>query len=176
MTNRCIILILFLFILACGQQTDKKEQIKNKPAQISTDGSIDGIVNAPSEKSDLAFIEKQKQLQFSNGPSRGKMELKEKTVIIIQNDDKEIDQMKVIEGEDNFYIAADDLMYLNSKMLDKMDSLKIPVKYSDKDTIDFYSTNLNQTIFKNRTFSLYTYFYYDGRELKRVALFELVGE
>ena len=61
-------------------------------------------------------------------------------------------------------------------MLEKMDSLGIPVKYTDKDTVDFYMEDYNRTIVKDSTFSLYTYFFFDGKKIKRTELFELLEE
>ena len=107
-----------------------------------------------------------------NKPSRERMELTGKTVIVVQLDSVEIQQAKRMEGEDDFYIATDDLMWYNSMMLQRMDCLKIPVRYTDKDTIDLFSANFSQTIMKDSTFSIFTYFIFENNAVSRVDLFE----
>lgn len=177
--NRLITLTLIILISACGQQTKKNESIKNDSVEQPSDLSRTKNEKTQKTESESTTTDNQKQdeeLQFSNGPSREKLELTEKTVIIIQMDSIEIEQLKTIDGEDNFHTAADDLMWYNSMMLEKMDSLEIPVKYTDKDTVDFYSKDYNRTIVKDSTFSLYTYFLFDGSEIKRTELFELIEE
>lgn len=177
--NRLIILTLIILISACGQQTEKNESIKNDSVEQPTDLSRTINEKAQNTESESTTTDNQiqdEELQFSNGPSREKLELTEKTVIIIQMDSIEIEQLKTIDGEDNFYTAADDLMWYNSMILEKMDSLGIPVKYTDKDTVDLYSKDYNRTIVKDSTFSLYTYFLFDGNEIKRTELFELIEE
>lgn len=109
-----------------------------------------------------------------NKTSRERMELAGKTVIVVQLDSAEIEQAKRMEGEVDFYIATDDLMWYNSIMLQRMDSLNIPVRYTDKDTIDLVSEKFSQTIMKDSTFSIYTYFIFDNNAVSRVDLFELL--
>lgn len=111
--NRFITLTLIILISACGQQTEKKESTKNNSVEQASDLSTTKNEKAQKTESESTTTENQKQdkeLQFSNGPSREKLELNEKTVIIIQMDSLEIEQLKTIDGEDNFYTAADDLM------------------------------------------------------------------
>jgi hypothetical protein len=177
--SRLLTLTLIILISACGQQTEKKTQLKSDSVQKNSDSTASKNINAQKTRIEPNENETQKkdsELKFTNGPSREKLELKGKTVFIIQLDSFEIEQLKRIDGEDNFYIAADDLMWYNSMMLEKMDSLRIPVKYTDKDTVDFYSKNYKRTIVKDSTFSLYTYFLFDGKEIKRTELFELIEE
>lgn len=177
--SRLITLTLIILSSACGQQTEKKTQLKNDSVKTTSDSITSKNIKAQKTESKTKETETRKkdsELQFTNGPSREKLELNGKTVFIIQLDSLEIEQLKRIDGEDNFYTAADDLMWYNSMMLEKMDSLGIPVKYTDKDTVDFYSKNYKRTIVKDSTFSLYTYFIFDGKEIKRTELFVLIEE
>ena len=177
--NRLITLTFIILISACGQQTEKMDTINKDSVQKLSDltaNENDEVQKTISKSIETENKRQDSELLFSNGPSREKLELNEKTVIIIQLDSIEIEQLKEIDGEDNFYTAADDLMWYNSMMLEKMDSLEIPVKYTDKDTVDFYSKNYNRKIVKDSTFSLYTYFYFDGKEIKRTEIFELIEE
>ena len=177
--NKLLTLILIILISACEQKTEKKVLKETDSIQENSDLSTSENENNLKNVNEPNTIEKkgkEKALRFSNGPSREMLELNEKTVIVIQMDSLEIEQLKKIDGEDNFYTASDDLMWYNSMMLEKMDSLGIPVKYTDKDTVDFYSKNYNLTIMKDSTFALYTYFYFDGKQLNKTELFELIGE
>lgn len=177
--NRLITLSFIVLISACGQQTEKEESINTNSVQLPADSSTTENITVQKEISESTNTKKQPEqiaLQFSNGPSHEKLKLNEETVVIIQMDSMEIEQLKKIDGEDIFYTAADDLMWYNSMMLDKMDSLGILVEYTDKDTVDFYHKNYNRRIVKDSTFSLYTYFHFDGKEIKRTELFELIEE
>ncbi|WNB17933.1 hypothetical protein [Marivirga arenosa] len=175
--NRLFTLIFILLFLACGGNTDKKEINKKDSVREST--SLDSSKNSNFQKSqskskEVKSSDNDKKLIFSNSPSRERLELHGNTVLIIKLDSAEIEQLKKIKGEESFYTGADDLMWYNSKMLQKMDSFGIPVKYTDKDTVDLYSTDYKQTIVKDSTFYFYTYFYFDGQKLKRTNALELL--
>ncbi len=177
--SRLLTLTLIILFSACGQTTEKKTKLKNDSVRKtfnSTESKNIKAQNTGNEPNETETRKKDSELKFTNGRSHEKLELKGNTVFIIQLDSLEIEQLKRIDGEENFYTAADDLMWYNSIMLEKMDSLGIPVKYLDKDTTDFYSKNYKQTIVKDSTFSLYTYFLFDGKEIKRKELFELIEE
>ncbi|MBL0295099.1 MAG: hypothetical protein IPQ04_12850 [Saprospiraceae bacterium] len=177
--NRLLTLTLVVLISACGQETEKKESIDKNPIQQPSELSTAENVKARNVISDPTVTKKQQEkiiLQFSNGPSHKRLKLNGKTVVVIQMDSLEIEQLKKIDGEDNFYTAADDLMWYNSMMLKKMNSLGISVEYTDKDTVDFYTKVFNRRIIKDSTFSLYTFFRFDGKEIKRTELFELIEE
>jgi len=105
-----------------------------------------------------------------------KLTINRPTVLIVKLDSLEINRLKEIEGEDNFYTAADDLMWYNAMLLNKLDSLKIPVEYVDKDTFILDISGFSETIVKDTTFSIYTYFYFDGKEIKRTDVFKLLDK
>tara|TARA_Y100000768_G_C23902799_1_gene646047 strand:- start:309 stop:845 length:537 start_codon:yes stop_codon:yes gene_type:complete len=177
--NRLLTLTLIIVFSACGRQTERGESMNTNSVRQPTDSSTTENVKKQkeiSESKDSKEQQAQITLQFSNGLSHEKLKLTEETVVVIQMDSLEIEQIKKIDGEDNFYTAADDLMWYNSMMLEKMDSLGISVKYTDKDTVDFYYHDNNWRIVKDSTFSLYTYFHFDGKEIKRTELFELIDE
>jgi len=157
---------MFAF-LGCTQKT--KKQVNSTHSNLISEK--DNLIK--TESNDLN-IEKA-VIIFSNGFSYEKMELSKPTIIIIQMDSLEIEQIKKNNGESNFYTSTDDLMWYNAMMLKKMDSLKIDVKYSDKDTIQIESQKLKYKIIKNTDFSFYTYFYFDGIKIERKDLFELIG-
>ena len=103
---------------------------------------------------------------FLNNPS----------IIVIQLDSLEIDQVKKSMGESTFYTATDDLMWYNSKLIEKMDSLKIPIKYFKNDSIIIDTPNQQKLIKKDSTFSLYNYYFYNGEIIEKKDLFELLSE
>lgn len=164
--NRIIGLTLVIIISACGQHTKS-----NNPKTESENGR-----NKVNESKIAENQGHEEEPIFSNKSCCEKLELNTPAVIIIQLDSIEIEQLKEVDGEDNFYTAADDLMWYNALMLAKMDSLGTPVKYTDKDTVYVYSENSSWTILKDSTFSMYTYFVFDGKEIRRTELFELIGE
>lgn len=102
------------------------------------------------------------------------VELEGPSLLVVGLDSLELEAVKMIEGEDIFYTAADDLMWYNSLLLDKMDSLKIPVKYFNQNKIKVIARSETYRITKDSTFSIYTYFFYDSKSLIRKDLFELL--
>ncbi len=159
-------------MISCGQKSKNTVEEVNT-AQNSKDENKDTIAKttAPAK-----VLKKDKNFIISDEPGRQQIELKAPTVIIVQLDSAEIEKVKKIDGESRFYTATDDLMWYNAMLLDKLDSLKIAVKYTDKDTIDIKTPDSRYKLMKDTTFSIYTYFYFDGKEFSRKGLFELLGE
>src|SRR5690606_25225965 len=140
--SRLLTLTFIILISACGQQTEKKTQLKNDSVQKASDSTASKNIKAQktgSEPNETETRKKDSELKFINRPSDKKIDINGNTVIIILLDSLEIEQLKKIDRENNFYTAADNLMWYNSMMLEKMNSIRIPVKYIDKDTVDFYS-------------------------------------
>jgi hypothetical protein len=160
--NKTITILLLLLIVACRNRPDKKDN--NTAVKTSEQKLIEHT--SPAKKGN--------DQNRAKNPSREKIELDRKTIVIIEYDSVEIAKAKEEQGEQNFLISLDDLMWYNSMMIEKVNSLGIPVKYTDKDTVDFHSKNFDKTIIKDSTFSLYTYFYFDGKDVKRRELFELI--
>ena len=174
---RLLILTLVFHLAACSQQTEQEQSINTDSDKQSVDSLRIGNVKSKEENSDSTLSKKQPKkttIEFSNGPSQQKIELNEETIIVIQMDSLETEQLKRINGEDIFYTAADDLMWYNSMMLEKMDSLGIQVNYTEKDTVDFFFNNQFKRVVKDSTYSFYTYFRFDGTKIKRTELFELL--
>lgn len=167
--NRILIVTMLILFLGCDQQTKNKEHIQNPE-------KVDLIVEKEliKAKSNDEVIRKS-GINFSNGRSRKKIELSKPTVLIVQMDSLEIEQVKKMNGESIFYTATDDLMWYNAMMIEKMDSLKIDVKYTDKDTVDIVTKEYKYQIIKDTTFMFYTHFYFNGKDIKRKDLFELIG-
>lgn len=172
------ILLPLLFILlfsACGSHSETgnlKEAHSDKQASalpVTKKATPHEVKTSSVQNDDVNLI-------FANGPSRERINLNGETVVIIQFDSIETEQLKEISGEDRFYTATDDLMWYNSMILHKMDSLGVQVKYTKKDTVDIRATDFNMTIVKDSSFSYYTYFYFDGKDVKRAGLFELLAK
>ncbi|HLF52607.1 hypothetical protein [Flavobacterium sp.] len=107
--------------------------------------------------------------------SRQIFEFKKPTVLIVELDSLETEKLKNSD-EENFYTAADDIIWYNAKLLKKMDSLKIPVVQSDKDTIEIKTPHATHIIVKDSTFSLYTYFYFDGNKVSKQDVLDLLDQ
>jgi hypothetical protein len=117
------------------------------------------------------------KLNLSGISNREEISIDQISLIIVTYDSLEINQAKLIDGEDSFYTGADDLLWYNAQLLELMDSLQIPVVYSKSDTVKIRTINNNtEQIIKDSTFSLYTYFYFDGEKLKRKELLQLINE
>lgn len=163
--KKVFFLIFLTLFLGCEQKKSKQQEIKS---------NSDSITNLRSKslelKRDITSI------NFGNVPSHESLEFNKPTVLIVTMDSLEIEQAKKIDGEDNFYTGIDDLMWYNAIMLKKMDSLNIDIKYSEKDTLFITGPKWNETLIKDSTFTIYTYYYFDGQRLNKTDLFELLGD
>lgn len=106
--------------------------------------------------------------------SNTSINLSNPSVLIIELDSMEIENLKRIDGEDNFYTGTDDLMYYDYLMNNKMDSLNIPVIHTNKDLVKVTGTDTTFIVKKDDTFSFYTYFLYDSTGFKQTELFDLL--
>ena len=91
---------------------------------------------------------------------------------MITYDSLEIEHAKIENGEENFYIAMDDLMWYNAELMKKE---KKPLLYFEQDSILIETPNKIFQIVKDSTFSVYTYFKFDGKQLQRTELLKLLG-
>jgi len=82
-------------------------------------------------------------------------------------DSIETERYKKRIGEEVFYTVADDQMYYHYDVIQRLDSLNIPVKYSQRDSIIIRAPHFYKLIVKNPSFSIYNYFYYNGGIYKR---------
>ena len=161
-------LLVFAFtVISCGQTSENTES--SKILEDSTSLQIETV---------KTIFEQNKPIEsrsIDQKPYRKEIALTQPTVVVIQMDFSEIERLKEVDGEDNFYTAADDLMWYNAKLIEKMDSLKIPLIYSKQDTLYISTPNSNYDITKDTSFSLYTYFFFDGDTFARKELFELLS-
>lgn len=102
------------------------------------------------------------------------IEVSKEAIIIIVMDSLEIEKVKNKYGEDVFYTSMDDLMWYNSILLQEMDSLKVPVIYSDKHKVEVKNESFSFEITKDSTFEVYTYFHFLNNKLERKELFDLI--
>jgi uncharacterized protein YbcC (UPF0753/DUF2309 family) len=101
--------------------------------------------------------------------------ISEPTIIVITFDSLEIDNAKIENGQENFYTAMDDLMWYNAELIEKMENEKITLLYFEQDSLLIETPVKNFQIVKDSTFSVYTYFKFDGSQLQRTELLELLG-
>ena len=104
------------------------------------------------------------------------LELQQPTVVVVEFDSLEIEAYKNDIGEEDFYTGADDLMYYDAMMRTKMQSLNIPVVNTEKDVVHINNDTDNITIVKDTTFSLYSYFYFDGKKLIKTDVMDLLDQ
>ena len=97
------------------------------------------------------------------------------TIIVITFDSLEIENAKIENGQENFYTAMDDLMWYNAELIEKMKEEKIPLLYFEQDSLLIETPVKNFRVVKDSTFSFYTYFKFDGTQLQRTELLELLG-
>ena len=165
-SNRIILkthlLLLIFLISSCGQKKDHpiEQNITSKDLK-TTQTDIDSS--------------EEKSLYILNGVSNVKYNLEKPTVLIIELDSLEIEQVKN-EDEGKFFTAVDDLMWYNSLLANKMDSLEIDVITTNKDTVFLKANDVNVVVHKNSQSPLFTYYYFDGQIVRKTDLYELLSK
>ncbi|KYG85332.1 hypothetical protein AWW67_16625 [Roseivirga seohaensis] len=159
MMKKMLPLILSSILVSCGQNSDKGG-VLNQPAKILPS------TNQPSYEK---LNPNNKELNHE------KIKLAESTILVILMDSEEIENLKKLQGEDDFYEAAQDFSWYDSELRTKMDSLNIPVRNIKKDTVYVSTPSWDYIISKDTSFSLFTYFYYNGDTLVRTDLFSLLN-
>src|SRR5690554_1647109 len=103
--SRLLTLTFIILISACGQQTEKKTQLKNDSVQKASDSTASKNIKAQktgSEPNETETRKKDSELKFTNGPSREKIELNGKTVFIIHFSYFELDDIREFMEEEIF--------------------------------------------------------------------------
>ena len=155
------LLILSSILVSCGQNSDKGG-VLNQPAKI---------LPSTSQPSQENLNPNNKELELNHE----KIKLAESTILVILMDSEETENLKGLQGEDDFYEAAQDFSWYDSELRTKMDSLNIPVRNIKKDTVFVSTPSWEYVISKDTSFSLFTYFYYNGDTLVRTDLFSLLN-
>ncbi|MEM6379601.1 MAG: hypothetical protein AAF705_15460 [Bacteroidota bacterium] len=104
------------------------------------------------------------------------IELNQPTVLILTTDSIGIEKLKKQKGLENFYKAADDLMWYNSMLLQRIETLQISVLYQEYSPIFVKMKDGTQSLTKDTSAFLNTYFYYNGKQLRQVDLMNLLEE
>lgn len=143
-------LIIIILLTSCGEKSKNPTETK----------SIE------RKKNDSIFIAK---------PNRQIFEFKNPTILIIELDSLEKEKLKNID-KDKFLAAADDIKRNHEMLLKKMSSLKIPVVQTNKDTVEIKTSHSMHLILKDTTFSLYTYFYFDGTKISKQEVMDLLDQ
>ncbi|MEQ8242297.1 hypothetical protein [Fulvivirga sp.] len=174
--HKYLFLLVFLANCNINQSNDKdahettEQSQKTKTDKRSQNNFI--IDSTASSKVETAIL---KNHILYDSASYDSINLLKPSILVIRLDSEEIENVKLIDGEDNFYTGADDLMYYDYLMNQPMDSLEIPVFYTDKDRVKVKIEDSVVIINKDSTFTLNTYFIYDSTGLYQTELFELLA-
>lgn len=148
--KRILFIIIITILTSCGEKSKNPSETK----------SIERT------KNDSIYIAK---------PARQIFEFKNPTILIIELDSLEKEILKNID-KDKFLAVADDIKRYHKMLLKKMSSLKIPIVETNKDTVEIKTSNSMHLIVKDTTFSLYTYFYFDGNEISKQDIMDLLDQ
>lgn len=100
-----------------------------------------------------------------------KIELTEPTIIAVKFDSIEMDDFSEKEGS---RVVMEDVFYYHMLLEDKMKPLGIPILKSESESIAVLYGDSKTIISKDSSFSIYTYFHYDGERLERKEVLELL--
>ena len=102
------------------------------------------------------------------------IKLSEKTVVGISPDSIQIVEMKKEYGEDDFYTAADDVMWYNGQMLEVIDSLGIKFIHTFKRKVRIITPNDQLEIDNDTSKVKWRYIYFNGKEILEKDVFEII--
>ena len=110
----------------------------------------------------------------NKNPHFQEIKLTENTVVGIWPDSIEIETLKNEFGEDDFYTVADDIMWYNAKMLEKLDSLDIAYISTDSHLVRILTPKDQLEINKDTMQNKWSYFYYDGNTTTQKDVYDLI--
>jgi uncharacterized protein YcfL len=98
----------------------------------------------------------------------------EKTVISVSPDSAQVEEISNKYDAEDFVTIIDDIMWYESQMLEKMDSLKITHINTDKRKIKIITPQQQLKVDNDTASSKWRYFYFDGKELLEKDVLELI--
>lgn len=172
--NRIVILLAMLALYSCKRDAKTEPELTsgnettNEVQQTVTEGSAhddnqDLNTDADSPHTKLVMAAE----QFT---------LDKPTVIVVALNSNQINDLKKEIGEGSFYTLADENMLYHDAVTSRMDSLKIEIKYTQKNVVYINKGEQRQVIVKEADFPLYTYFYFDGKNVTRTDAFKLMDK
>ncbi|MEE1899679.1 hypothetical protein V1389_15120 [Flavobacterium rakeshii] len=172
--NRIVILLAVLALYSCKRDAKTEPELTSgnetttEVQQTVTEGSThddnqDLNTDADSPHTKLVMAAE----QFT---------LDKPTVIVVALNSNQINDLKKEIGEGSFYTLADENMLYHDAVTSRMDSLKIEVKYTQKNVVYINKGEQRQVIVKEADFPLYTYFYFDGKNVTRTDAFKLMDK
>ena len=102
------------------------------------------------------------------------IKLNERSVVGVSPDSLQIEVMKEKWGLEDFYTAADDLMWYNGQMLEVLDSLQIPYIYTERRHFRIVTPTDQMEVDNDTPEGGWRYFYFDGETVTEKDLFELM--
>ena len=124
---RIIILILVFAVWGCSKKADNREESKNDSSKIS---KMDSVKNASFDYD--AQFKLENYLDADPGDISKMQTLNYDCAIIIYPSDEQIEEMKKNEGEDDFFVGADDSNFYQAQAMHLIDSARIRIVNAKK--------------------------------------------
>jgi uncharacterized protein YhfF len=102
------------------------------------------------------------------------IKLNERSVVGVSPDSLQIEVMKEKWGLEDFYTAADDLMWYNGQMLEVLDSLQIPYINTERRRFRIVAPTDQLEVDNDTPEGGWRYFYFNGETIAEKDLFELL--
>ena len=167
-------LLFALVLVACVKSNSKEGEVARQEQEV-IEGEYESSVDTTNEemrlvKDTLTSLD----LDFSGIASSEVITITGPSLVVVTLDSFELELLKALD-EDVFYTAADDLMWYHAGLVNQLDSTNIPIRYSKSDTLEVLFKDERWTIVKDGTYSIYTYFEFNGQQMVRTDLFDLLG-
>ena len=160
--NRIVILLAVFALYSCKREA-KAEPEGNEATTEMQQNTNGPNTDADSPHAKLVMAAEQYMLD-------------KPTVIVVALNSNQVTDLKKEIGEGSFYTLADDNMLYHDAVTSRMDSLKIDVKYTQKNVVYINKGEQRQVIVKEADFPLYAYFYFDGKNVTRTDAFKLMDK
>ncbi|MUV03381.1 hypothetical protein GN157_06625 [Flavobacterium rakeshii] len=174
--NRIVILLAVLALYSC------KRDAKTEPELTSGNETTTEVQQTVNGGSGSAHDDNQDLNTDADSPhtklvmTAEQFILDKPTVIVVALNSSQINDLKKEIGEGSFYTLADDNMLYHDAVTSRMDSLKIEIKYTQKNVVYINKGEQRQVIVKETDFPLYAYFYFDGKNVTRTDAFKLMDK
>ncbi len=171
--NRIVILLAVFAMYSCKRDTKTEPDTNGNEATTQIEQTV-AEESVHNDSQDLNTDADSPHTKLTMAAEQ--FILDKPTVIVVALNSNQINDLKKEIGEDNFYTLADENMLYHDAVTSRMDSLKIEIKYTQKNVVYINKGEQRQVIVKEADFPLYAYFYFDGKNVTRTDALKLMDK
>lgn len=158
-----LLALTLVLLFACNNHNPDNEK-----------GEVADTLKKEIEKSEVKEEEKEKVIIEIEAGSKEIIKIDTTSIIVIEYDSLEFERFETGLSEEDLYIIWDDWSYYNYELREKMESLGVPIHWTNKDSVIIKYNNIDTIIVKDESFRFYNYYELDSGKIESKDVFELL--